>query len=589
MFYLRIKNISREILNLNLIKYRYLSYKSNEHLNLNNYSQVITKDKSQGASQAMLYGIGLKETDMKKAQIGIGSTWFESNPCNNHLNILSYMVKESIGKSKKLIGFRFNTIGVSDGITMGTRGMNLSLPSRELIADSYETMNLAHSYDGNIAIPGCDKNMPGCLMAIIKINRPSYMIYGGSIMPGKYRNKEIDIVDAFQSYGRYLSGEIDDTERKNIIKNACPGSGACGGMYTANTMAAAIESMGMMTPRSSSNPALSNAKMDECNNSGNIITNLIINNITPKQIITKKALYNAITTVIALGGSTNSVLHILAIANTLGIHLDIETFNTIGKNVPILVNLKPHGKYLMYHLYKVGGVPIVMKILQNMDLLYDDCLTVNGKTIRENLEFVDLSVIKENQELFTIMKPESHIRILKGNLAPDSAVAKITSNEKTHFVGPANIFNSESCFMDALKNNKIKEGDVIVIRYQGPRGGPGMPEMLKPTSALVGYGLENKVALITDGRFSGGSKGFIIGHVSPEAYKGGPIGRIVNGDIIEIDAVKNTINVNPELNDVMLRPVQRDTESIEKEKGMSSYLFKYRKMVRSANDGCITV
>ena len=569
---------------------RYISSTRNKfHNNCHNkYSQTITNDKSQGASQAMLYSLGINDNDMKKAQIGIGATWFESNPCNNHLNILSKVVKNNITNSKTLLGFRFNTIGVSDGITMGTPGMNLSLPSRELIADSYETINMAHSYDGNIAIPGCDKNMPGCLMAMIRINRPSFMIYGGSIMPGKYMDKEIDIIDAFQSYGRYLSGEIDDEERLNIIKNACPGSGACGGMYTANTMAAAIEGMGMMLPGGSSNPALSNVKINECNNSANIIDYLIKNNITPKQIITKKAICNAITIIIALGGSTNAVLHILAIARCLNINIDIEIFNDIGKNVPILVNMKPHGEYLMYHLHKAGGVPIVMKILQNMGLLYDDCLTINGKTIRENLDFVDLSHIKDHSDLFTIMKPESHIRILKGNLAPDYSVAKITGKEGTHFIGPANVFNSEECFMDALKNNNIKEGQVIVIRYQGPKGGPGMPEMLKPTSALVGCGMENKVALITDGRFSGGSHGFIIGHISPEAYEGGPIGRIVNGDIIVIDANKNTINVNPELNDIMMRSIKKDTKLVEKERNMSSYLFKYRKLVSSAKNGCIT-
>jgi len=554
---------------------------------MNRYSKLITQNKSQGASQAMLYALQLQKTDIVKPHIGIGSNWFESNPCNNHLNILASKVKNSV--NKKLLGFIYNTIGVSDGISMGTKGMLYSLPSREIIADSYETINIAHSYDGNIAIPGCDKNIPGCLMGMIRVNRPSFMIYGGSIQPGKYKNKDIDIVNAFQSYGQYMANEITNNEREEIIQNACPNSGSCGGMYTANTMAAATEAMGMTLPSSSSNPALSNEKYNECNKAGTIIEELLINNIKPKDIITKKSLHNAITTIIALGGSTNAVLHLLAIANTLSIKLSIEEFNTIGKNVPVITNLKPHGNYLMYHLHQIGGVPLIMNELLNMGLLYGDCITINGNTIEQNLKLCEnnFSNQKNNikkSDILKKIKTDSHIRILKGNLAPKGAVAKISGKEDFKFQGVAYVFNSENEFMYFLKNNEIKEKTIIVIKNQGPKGGPGMPEMLKPTSAIVGYGLEKKVAFLTDGRFSGGSHGFIVGHITPEAYEGGPISKIYNGDTITIDSIKNTITLH-----VSNKELEKRIELTTKiNTNLDGYLKKYRNNVSSAEFGCIT-
>jgi dihydroxy-acid dehydratase len=556
---------------------------------MNRFSKIITTDKSQGASQAMLYALNLNKHDMKKAQVGIGSTWFESNPCNNHLNILADKVKTSF-IDKDIIGFRYNTIGVSDGISMGTKGMLYSLPSREIIADSYETINIAHSYDGNIAIPGCDKNMPGCLMGMIRINRPSFMIYGGSIMPGKYNNKEIDIVNAFQSYGEYLNGNISNEEHEIIIQSACPGSGSCGGMYTANTMASAIEAMGMTLPGSASNPALSNDKINECYQSYDIMRNLLENNIKPSDIITQKSIHNAITLAIALGGSTNAVLHLLAIAKTASIKLNLEDFNNIGYTVPVLANLKPQGDYLMYHLHKIGGIPIVMKQLLDMGLLYGDCLTINGNTIEQNLNDTNLYDYNLNNindsscyNILKRMRNNSHIVVLKGNIAPEGAVAKISGKEGEKFKGEAIVFESENDFMEALQLNIIKEGHVIIIRNQGPKGGPGMPEMLKPTSAIVGYGLENKVAFLTDGRFSGGSHGFIIGHIAPESYEGGPISKIINGDNITIDINKKNIHLHVSENEL------KNRASIKiNEKKLNGYLQKYRNNVSSAKYGCIT-
>lgn len=545
--------------------------------NLNKFSRIITQDKSQGASQSMLYALNIK--DIKKPHIGIGSNWFESNPCNNHLNILADKVKSNINNN--YLPFRFNTIGVSDGISMGTRGMNYSLPSREIIADSYETINIAHSYDANISIPGCDKNMPGCLMAMIRINRPSFMIYGGSIKPGLHKGKEIDVVNAFQSYGLYLKNQINDNERENIIKNACNGSGACGGMYTANTMASAIESMGMTLPGSASNPALSEEKFRECEKAGETIEYLMVNDIKPLDIINKKSIHNAIVTLISLGGSTNAVLHLLAIAKTSNIELSIDDFEKIGKNVPVLANLKPHGDYLMYHLHQIGGISIIMKKLQELGLLYDECLTINGKTVKENLEGINHKDIFDNYpDLLKKIKDSSHIKILKGNLAPNGAVAKLTGKEGDYFRGKAIVFNSERDFIKGLEEKKIKKGNVIVIRFQGPKAGPGMPEMLKPTSAIVGYGLEKDVAFITDGRFSGGSHGFIIGHVSPEALDGGLIGKVENGDIISIDGDSITLEVSEEeLNNRQIN---------YKEKKLTGYLNKYVKTVSGAELGCVT-
>lgn len=545
---------------------------------LNKFSKVITQDKTQGASQAMLYALKLTEDDLKKPQIGIGSNWFESNPCNNHLNILAKKVKSNFPSD--LIPFRFNTIGVSDGISMGTRGMLYSLPSREIIADSYETINIAHSYDGNIAIPGCDKNMPGCLIAMIRINRPSFMIYGGSMKPGICNNMEIDVVNAFQSYGQYLNGVIDEGKRKEIIKSACPGSGSCGGMYTANTMASAIEAMGMTLPGSSSNPALSEEKFSECEEAGKTIKFLLENDIKPLDIITEKSIHNAITTIISLGGSTNAVLHIMAIAKTANIKINLEDFE---KRVPILANLKPHGDYLMYHLHQIGGVRVVMKKLQDMNLLYEDCLAINGKTLKENLANIEYKkIFEENNNLLKKIKNESHIKILRGNLAKNGAVAKITGKEGNYFSGRARVFDSENEFISALENNEIQKGNVIVIRFQGPKGGPGMPEMLKPTSAIVGYGLQNDVAFITDGRFSGGSHGFIIGHVSPEAYEGGIIGKVRDNDIITIDIKNNSIELNVSNKELSKRKIKIKNDNL------TGYLNKYKKNVSGAEEGCVT-
>ena len=553
---------------------------------LNKFSKVITQDKSQGASQAMLYALKLSKKDMNKAQIGIGSNWFESNPCNSHLNEISKRVKNSLTE-KEIIGFQFNTIGVSDGITMGTKGMLYSLPSRELIADSYEMINLAHSYDGNIAIPGCDKNLPGCIMAMLRINRPSFMIYGGTIRPGRCNNKDINIVDAFQSYGMYINNEINDNERENIIQNACPGPGSCGGMYTANTMAAAIEAMGMMLPNGSSNPAKSSEKYQECELSGDIIKNLLLNNIKPKDIITKQSIENAITMGISLGGSTNLVLHILAIAKTAKIDIDIDIFNNLGKNIPVIGNFKPHGKYLMNDLHNLGGTSLVTKLLYEMGLLHGECLTITGKTLKENLDNIDLNkvdfkdiIVKNNP-----IKKDSHIRILYGNLAPNSAVAKITGKEQKVFIGKAKVFESEDGFLKSLKNGDIKKGSVIIIRNQGPIGGPGMPEMLKPTSAIVGYGLDNDIAFITDGRFSGGSHGFIIGHVTPEAALGGPIGYVQDGDTIVIDTINNRIDWEISSKNIYKYRNYDNNKNLEN----NEYLQKYKKLVFPANLGCTTL
>ncbi len=552
----------------------------------NKHSRIITQDKSQGASQAMLYAVGLEDNDLKKGQIGIGSNWYESNPCNNHLNILSEHVKKSINDSKHLIGFRFNTIGVSDGQTNGHKGMNFSLPSREVIADSYETIVDSHLYDGNIAIPGCDKNIPACLMAMIRVNKPSFMIYGGAIKPGCFNKKEIDIVDAFQSYGNYLN-DNDEEKRKGVIKNACPGSGACGGMYTANTMASALEAMGITMPGSSSFPALSEDKINECYQSGSIMENLIREDIKPLDVITEKSIKNAITIVIALGGSTNAVLHLLAIAKTANIPLTLNDFNTIGEKVPVIGNLRPIGEHLMYHLHQVGGVPIVLKILQNNGLLYDDCLTITGKTLKENLENIEVDKDKVKHIVNVDKSKKSHIRVLYGNIAPKGCVAKISGNEGEYFSGKAKVFESENDFMDFLKTKQLNKTDnyVIVIRNQGPKGGPGMPEMLKPTSAIVGMGLKDNVAFITDGRFSGGSHGFIIGHVSPEAYEGGPISQIIDGDEITIDTKNNSITNNS----VAQKSEISNTKKNTYDKKVTGYLLKYQKSVSGAEEGCVTI
>jgi len=553
---------------------------------LNRYSAQITQPKSQGASQAMLYGTGLSEADMNKAQVGIASVWFEGNTCNMHLNDLGAKVKQGVAAAG-LVGMRFNTIGVSDGISMGTDGMSYSLQSRDLIADSIETVMAAQWYDACIAIPGCDKNMPGCLIAMGRLNRPALMLYGGTIKPGHWDNQTLDIVSAFQSYGEFIAHKIDDATREGIVKHACPGAGACGGMYTANTMASAIEALGMSLPYSSCTPAVDPAKLEECLRAGAAIRNLLEHDIKPRDIMTRAAFENAMVIIMALGGSTNAVLHLLAMARAVNVPLAIGDFQAVSDRIPFLADLKPSGKYVMEDLHKVGGTPAVMKYLLDNGLLHGDCLTVTGKTVAENLR--DLPGLREGQEvIYPLDKPikeTGHICILKGNLAPGGAVAKITGKEGLKFKGPAKVYDSEEDMLHALERSEIVKGDVVVIRYEGPKGGPGMPEMLTPTSAIMGAGLGQEVALLTDGRFSGGSHGFIIGHIVPEAQEGGPIALIKNGDHITIDAASNTLNVA--LSDAELER-RRAAWAMPPYKANRGTLYKYIKNVKNASEGCVT-
>jgi dihydroxy-acid dehydratase len=553
---------------------------------LNRYSSRITQPKSQGASQAMLYGTGLKPEDMNKAEIGISSVWYEGNTCNMHLLHLAEKVKEGV-EAAGMVGMRFNTIGVSDGISMGTDGMSYSLQSRDLIADSIETVMNAQWYDANISIPGCDKNMPGCLMAMGRLNRPALMIYGGTIKPGYHHEKKIDIISAFQSYGEFISGRIDDNERQEIVKKACPGAGACGGMYTANTMASAIEAMGMSLPYSSSTPAVDPGKIEECLNAGKAIRYLLENDIKPRDIMTRAAFENAMVLVTVLGGSTNAVLHLIAMARSVDVDLTLDDFAAVTARTPYLADLKPSGQYVMEDLHNVGGIPAVMKYLLDNKMINGDCLTVTGKTIAENL--ADVPGLSKGQNIIypldQPLKSTGHLRILKGNLAPGGAVAKITGKEGEVFTGPANVFDSEEDMLKALEDKKINKGDVIVIRYEGPKGGPGMPEMLTPTSAIMGAGLGKDVAMITDGRFSGGSHGFIIGHVVPEAQEGGPIALIKNGDMITLDAKKNVINVA--ISDAEMQK-RRAAWKMPPYKATRGTLYRYIKTVKSASEGCVT-
>ncbi|MGD8576001.1 MAG: dihydroxy-acid dehydratase [Thiohalophilus sp.] len=553
---------------------------------LNKYSSRITQPKSQGASQAMLYGTGLKREDMDKAEVGISSVWWEGNTCNMHLNDLAAKVKQGV-EAAGLVGMRFNTIGVSDGISMGTDGMSYSLQSRDIIADSVETVMNAQWYDANISLPGCDKNMPGVLIAMGRINRPSLMIYGGTIKPGHWHDKTLDIVSAFQSYGEFISGRIEESEREGIVEHACPGPGACGGMYTANTMASAIEALGMSLPYSSSIPAVDTGKLDECLQAGHAIRHLLENDIKPRDIMTRQAFENAIVMVMALGGSTNAVLHLLAMARAVDVPLTIDDFQSISDKIPFLADLKPSGKYVMEDLHNVGGTPAVMKYLLQHDLINGDCLTVTGKTLAENL--ADLPGLKDGQEVFMPLdkpiKQTGHIQILKGNLAPGGSVAKITGKEGLHFSGPARVYDCEEEMLKGLENNEIQKGDVVVIRYEGPKGGPGMPEMLTPTSAIMGAGLGKDVALITDGRFSGGSHGFIIGHVVPEAQEGGPLGLIKNGDVITIDAESRRLDVD--VSDEEMEQRRKDWV-MPPYKAQRGTLFKYIKNVKDASQGCVT-
>ncbi|TDY00994.1 dihydroxy-acid dehydratase [Thiohalophilus thiocyanatoxydans] len=553
---------------------------------LNKYSSRITQPKSQGASQAMLYGTGLTPEDMNKAEVGISSVWWEGNTCNMHLNDLAAKVKEGV-QAAGLVGMRFNTIGVSDGISMGTDGMSYSLQSRDIIADSIETVMSAQWYDANISLPGCDKNMPGVLIAMGRVNRPSLMIYGGTIKPGHSHDKTLDIVSAFQSYGEFISGRINEAEREDVVEHACPGPGACGGMYTANTMASAIEALGMSLPYSSSIPAVDPGKLDECLQAGHAIRHLLENDIKPRDIMTREAFENAIVMVMALGGSTNAVLHLLAMARAVEVPLTIDDFQTLSDKVPFLADLKPSGKYVMEDLHNVGGTPAVMKYLLEQDLLNGDCLTVTGKTMAENL--AELPGLKAEQDVFMPVdkpiKASGHIQILKGNLAPGGSVAKITGKEGLRFSGPARVYDREEAMLAGLENNEIQKGDVVVIRYEGPKGGPGMPEMLTPTSAIMGAGLGGDVALITDGRFSGGSHGFIIGHVVPEAQEGGPLGLIQNGDVITIDAETRRLDVD--VSDAEMEQ-RRQAWVMPPYIAQRGTLFKYVKTVKDASHGCVT-
>ena len=553
----------------------------------NKFSRVVTKDDSQPAAQAMLHAIGLNDEDFDKPFIGIASTGYEGNPCNMHLNDLSVKIKDSITASK-YVGLIFNTIGVSDGISMGTFGMRYSLPSRDIIADSMETVVQAMSYDGLITVVGCDKNMPGALMAMLRLDRPSILVYGGTIDSGCYNNKELDVVSAFEAWGEKVSGKIDESEYKNVIKNACPGAGACGGMYTANTMASAIEALGMSLPYNSSNPAISKEKINECSEIGESIKNLIEKDIKPSDIVTKKSLENALRLVTVLGGSTNAVLHFLAISRAANLDLSIDYFQEISDSTPYLANLKPSGKYLMKDLHKIGGVPYVLKYMLENKMLNGDCLTVTGNTLEENLSKIKSPNVSSNDLIFPISNPiknTGHIQILKGNLAEDGCVAKITGKEGLIFSGPAKVFNSEFECLSAIKNSEVSKGDVVVIRYEGPKGGPGMPEMLKPTSAIMGAGLGKEVALITDGRFSGGTHGFVVGHIVPEAFEGGTIAIVENGDIITIDSEKNKIFVDISDKEIMERKEKWKQPDLKIKKGI---LYKYLKSVSNASNGCVT-
>jgi dihydroxy-acid dehydratase len=553
---------------------------------LNKYSRHITQPKSQGASQAMLYAVGLSDDDMNKPQVGIASMGYEGNPCNMHLNALAEKVKQGV-QSAGLIPMRFNTIGVSDGISMGTEGMSYSLQSREIIADSIETVMAAQWYDANISLPGCDKNMPGCLIAMGRLNRPSIMIYGGTIRAGCCGGKPLDIVSAFQAYGEFIAGAIDEDTRKAIIKNSIPGPGACGGMYTANTMAAAIEAMGMSLPNSSSIPAADPAKLDECVAAGAAIHNLLEKDIKPRDIMTADAFHNAIVVVMALGGSTNAVLHLLAMAHAVDVPLTLDDFQRVSDKIPVLADLKPSGRYVMEDLYAVGGVPAVMKQLLEQGWLNGDCLTCTGKSLTDNL--AALPGLADGQQIIrpvdNPIKSTGHIQILKGNLAPGGAVAKISGKEGQRFSGPANVFDCEEDMLAALEQKRIAKGDVVVIRYEGPKGGPGMPEMLTPTSAVMGAGLGKDVALITDGRFSGGSHGFIVGHITPEAQDGGPIALLQNGDTVTIDAQTNALAVDVPDDELTRRRNEFKAPPLKAARGT---LYKFIKNVKTASEGCVT-
>ena len=556
-------------------------------MELNKYSKTITQDPTQPASQAMLYGIGLTKEDLKKAQVGVVSMGYDGNTCNMHLNDLAAIVKKGVW-ANDLVGLTFHTIGISDGITNGTEGMRYSLVSRDLIADSIETVCGGHYYDGLIALPGCDKNMPGAIMAMGRLNRPAIMVYGGSIHSGNYKGQSLNIVSAFEALGQKLAGNISDEDFEGIVQHACPGAGACGGMYTANTMSAAIEALGMSLPYSSSNPALSQEKKDECLAAGQFIRILLEKDIKPKDIMTPKAFHNAMIIIMVLGGSTNAVLHMIAMAKSVGVDLTIDDFQKISDKTPVIADLKPSGNYMMEDVHDLGGTPAVMKYLLKKGLIYGDCLTVTGKTVAENVadaKDIDFNSQKVIRPLEEPIKATGHLQMLYGNIAEQGSVAKISGKEGEKFTGPARVFNGEFAVIEGISSGKVKAGDVVVIRYVGPKGGPGMSEMLKPTSAIFGAGLGASVALITDGRFSGGTHGFVVGHIVPEAFEGGNIALINDNDIIELDAIKNTINVL--LSDEELaqrKAVWKQPEPPVK----SGVLYKYFKLVKNATEGCVT-
>lgn len=556
-------------------------------MELNRYSKTITQDPTQPAAQAMFYGIGLTDADLKKAQVGIVSMGYDGNTCNMHLNDLAKLVKKGVWDND-LVGLIFNTIGVSDGMSNGTPGMRYSLVSRDVIADSIETVCGAQYYDSIIAIPGCDKNMPGALIAMGRLNRPAIMVYGGTIAPGHYKGQDLNIVSAFEALGQKLAGQLDENDFKGIIQHACPGAGACGGMYTANTMASAIEALGMSLPYSSSNPALSIEKQQECLDAGKAIQLLMQKNILPSAIMTRKAFENAITIIMVLGGSTNAVLHMIAMAKSVGVALSQDDFQTISDRVPVLADFKPSGKYLMQDLHQYGGVPAVMKYLLAKGFLHGDCLTVTGKTIAENLASVPDLDFDQQKIILPLEKPfkaTGHLQILYGNLATGGSVAKISGKEGELFEGPARVFDGEQALIEGIQSGKIREGDVVVIRNVGPVGAPGMPEMLKPTSAIIGAGLGKSVALITDGRFSGGTHGFVVGHITPEAVNGGLIGLVEDNDMIELNVAtkKMTLKVSDEI--IATRRAQWVKPPMNVTKGV---LFKYAKSVKDASEGCVT-
>lgn len=554
---------------------------------LNKYSKTITQDVTQPAAQAMFYGIGLTEDDLKKAQVGIASMGYDGNTCNMHLNDLAKLVKQSVWDNE-LVGLIFNTIGVSDGMSNGTDGMRYSLVSRDVIADSIEAVCGAQYYDALIALPGCDKNMPGSLIAMGRLNRPSIMVYGGTIAPGHYNGQDLNIVSAFEALGQKIAGELSEADFKGIIQHACPGAGACGGMYTANTMASAIEALGMSLPYSSSNPALSDEKKKECLEAGKAIRLLLEKDIKPSDIMTRKAFENAMTVIMVLGGSTNAVLHLIAMAKAVNVSLTQDDFQIISDRIPVLADFKPSGKYLMQDLHQYGGLPAVMKYLLSKKLLHGDCLTVTGKTIAENLAAVPDLNFEAQKIVYPLENPvkaTGHLQILYGNLAEKGSVAKISGKEGELFIGPARVFDGEHALIAGINSGKIKKGDVVVIRYVGPKGGPGMPEMLKPTSAIIGAGLGKSVALITDGRFSGGTHGFVVGHITPEAYDGGLIALVKDDDIIELNVTTRSINLQVAEEEIQQRKQAWKQPSLAVTKGL---LFKYARAVKDASEGCVT-